>query len=272
MKKSTVCAAAVIAAGAAVAAGLPYGRIDEDIQEIETDRIDDRITICVLSDLHCRMFGKNQERIVRRVRKMNPDLIVIPGDLFDYDRNYDHAFTLMTELRDYPIYFTSGNHDVYLKEDIEMLRNELRNAGVHVLEDHGEVFTKNNSEVEMFGLCDHGRKPIITAEDTDCLYHTGGFRVLISHRPDFMDLYRGVQVDLTICGHDHGGQWRIPFTHQGIYAPGKGLFPKYTEGMHVFGRNHLYISRGLASGCPVIPRLYNNPEIGWIILKPAGSE
>ena len=267
MDKKKVFLTTALLGGAIVACGLPYGRIDCGVQEIQTERMEGELLVCVLSDLHCRKFGKNQNRIVSRVKAFHPDLVVIPGDLFDYERNYDFAFELIRQLREYPIFFVSGNHEIYLKQDIEYLRTQLKNLGVHVLEDTGTVFVKGSSRFELFGLSDHGRRAVMHGSDVKRFYQTDGFRILLCHRPDFIDMFKDADVDLTISGHAHGGQWRIPYINQGIYAPGQGLLPRYTDGMHILGRNHLYISRGLASGSPVIPRLYNNPEIGFIRIK-----
>ncbi len=66
---------------------------------------------------------------------------------------------------------------------------------------------------------------------------------------------------MIISGHAHGGQARIPFTHQGLYAPQQGLLPKYTEGIHDMRYAKFAISRGFASGKPFLPRFYNNPEM-----------
>lgn len=255
-------------AGAAVVlAGLPYQKIDVAYHVIHSAKIHHDIRICVLSDLHCRRFGPGQSRIIGRVREIQPDLIIIPGDLFDVDRDYEISFELIDKLKEWQVFFTSGNHDMYLTEDIDGLRNRLRKAGVHVLEDQEECFTAHGQEIELFGMTDHGRKPVIQASDLRYMFHTDDFRILISHRPNYIDFYRNAPCDLIISGHAHGGQWRIPFTHQGIYAPQMGLFPKYTEGMHDLNGRKFFISRGLASGDPHIPRLYNNPEIGVIDLK-----
>lgn len=265
MKKRTLIP--VIAGGVIVLAGLPYQKMDVAYHAIHSPKIHHDIRVCVLADVHCRRFGQKQSRITERIRKIKPDLIIIPGDLFDVDRDYEISFELIEQLKDYPVFFTSGNHDMYLVSDIENLRKRLKAMGVHVLEDQEECFTANNQEIELFGMTDHGRKPIIQASDLRYMFHTDDFRILISHRPDYVDFYRKAPCDLIISGHAHGGQWRIPFTHQGVYAPGGGLFPRYTEGMHDLNGKQFFISRGLASGDPHIPRLYNNPEIGVIDLK-----
>ena len=52
-----------------------------------------------------------------------------------------------------------------------------------------------------------------------------GFRILLSHRPEQVELYDQMDVDLVVCGHAHGGQWRIPGLVNGVFAPGQGLMP-----------------------------------------------
>lgn len=244
-------------------AGLPY-KIDRRRDVIESEHIHTPVTICVLSDVHCRPFGRNQSRIKKIIDEENPDFIVIPGDLFDTGRRYETSFELLEALKGRTVYFTSGNHDNYVPE-MESFRERMRQMGVHVLENLSERF---NEDIVIAGLSDSGREPVLYAEDVNELAEYGCFRILISHRPNHIELYRKVDYPLIICGHVHGGQWRIPFTHKGLYGPQQGIFPKYSEGIHNLNGHLMYISRGLASADGRIPRLYNNPEIGFITLKP----
>ena len=59
-------------------------------------------------------------------------------------------------------------------------------------------------------------------------------------------------------GHAHGGQWRI--AGRGIFAPGQGLFPKLTSGIH----DNLVISRGLSNTGNIVPRINNPAEIIYL--------
>lgn len=262
---------ALITAGTAgmalVAAGLPY-HMDVTHDQITSRKIKTPVKIAVLADLHCRRFGKEQAKIVNVIKEEKPDLIIIPGDLFDVGRDVEISFELIRQLREFPMCFTSGNHDVYLKEQISHLRLRLAAEGVHVLEDHGTVIQEAGNLIEIYGMSDHGRRVKYSSEEISRNFHYDGYRILISHRPDFADFYRRIDCDMIICGHAHGGQWRIPGTHQGIYSPRIGFFPKYTEGVHDLNGRSMVISRGLASGNPMIPRLYNNPEILIIDLVP----
>ena len=83
-------------------------------------------------------------------------------------------------------------------------------------------------------------------------------KILLSHHPEYWPAYiRETDIDLTVSGHAHGGQWQIPFTNQGIYAPGQHLFPKYTSGIY---ENRLAVSRGMANTV-CIPRFFNPCEM-----------
>lgn len=259
-------------AAAFVLAGLPYDKIDTTTYIIHSSKIKDTIKICVLADLHCRRFGEKQNRIISNIKKNQPDLIMIPGDLFDVDRDYEISFELIEQLKDYPLYFTSGNHDMYLEDEIDDLRDRLKKMGVIVLEDEGTTFTKQTTTIEIYGMTDHGRIPIIRGSDLKYMFHTDDYRLLISHRPEYKEFYQDAPCDLILSGHAHGGQWRIPFTHQGFFAPQQGFFPKYTEGCHDMHGTKLIVSRGLASGNPYIPRLYNDPEIVFISLQTKKEE
>lgn len=265
MKKVTI--PILLAGGVFFLAGLPY-KMDETHTVIETKKIQKPFSLCVLADLHCREFGKDQSKIVRVVNKNRPNAILIPGDLFDVDRDYELSFKLLDELKEYPLFYVTGNHETYLKKDIHGLKQRMIDMGVTVLENESLVLNNGVDRIELCGLEDLGRKPVITANTINSLFHSNAYRILMSHRPEKVNLYKDVNCDLIVSGHAHGGQWKLPFTKKGAYAPSQGFLPKYTEGLYDLGNNVLFVSRGLASGNPHIPRLYNNPEIAFLDFKP----
>ena len=61
--------------------GWPH-KIDATRKKIYSPLISRRVRICVISDLHSQSFGKDNERIIRKVNKHKPDLILFPGDIF----------------------------------------------------------------------------------------------------------------------------------------------------------------------------------------------
>ena len=87
------------------------------------------------------------------------------------------------------------------------------------------------------------------------------YTILLSHHPEYFA--RIPQVDLVLSAHAHGGQWR--FFRRGLYAPGQGLLPKYTSGVHTQpdSVSRMVVSRGLTNSVGV-PRLFNPTEIVYI--------
>ena len=94
-----------------------------------------------------------------------------------------------------------------------------------------------------------------------------GFRLLMCHHPEmYRDDVAGRDIDFTVCGHAHGGQVQI--FGRGLYAPGQGLFPKLTHGVHDGGK--MIISRGMTNGA-MAPRINNPLELIILTLEPASG-
>lgn len=238
-------------------AGLPR-RTDVTVYQEDTGRIRGRIRMVVLADLHGRNLTDAEKE---QLKQTEPDLILIPGDLFDYyDRRDAHALELIDALKEYPVFYTTGNHELE-RGDEDVLKEELRARGVHVLSDCAETVVVRDTVVEIGGYDCRWTEKDCSPGAVNQMFHTGHYRILMSHRPHWISLYNAVDCDLVISGHAHGGQWRIPFTQQGICSPQQGIFPKYTSGIHHLHHSDLIISRGMSRAYHGIPRLYNSPEI-----------
>ena len=99
------------------------------------------------------------------------------------------------------------------------------------------------------------------ADMIDDFEQLNGVKVLLCHKPEkYMECLREKNVDLVVAGHAHGGQIRLGSL--GIYAPGQGLFPRYTKGL-IDGR--MIVSAG--AGNPArMPRWGNPCEVLMITL------
>lgn len=227
---------------------------------IKTARINRRIEgspklkIVHLSDLHGKRFGKNSVKLVEKVAKEKPDLIAITGDIIHLytPKNIAVASEVVCSLKELaPVLYIAGNHEMRNK-GYRNLRKILIEAGATVLDDRAEEVCG----ITVVGLncasLKNGRIGKITPDISP--------KILLAHEPQYFEKYADAGYDLVLCGHAHGGQWRIPFTKIGLYAPGQGVFPKYTSGVHEKGKTAMVISRGLGnSECPL--RLFNRPEI-----------
>ena len=219
------------------------------------------VKIVHISDLHGKSFGKGNGRLLKKVAAEKPDFIAVTGDIIHKYRPHDIAVavSLVEKLcKVAPVLYVSGNHEMRSTR-YRAFKERLTEAGALVLDNESVktcgivVAGVNCADIKrggFFWLCDGD----------------GDFKLLLSHFPQYIDRYALAGYDLTLCGHAHGGQWRVPLTKIGVYAPGQGLFPKYASGVHSCGNMRQVISRGLGnSQCPL--RLFNRPELVVVTIE-----
>lgn len=232
--------------------------------------------IVQLSDLHSKSFGDNQNDLIEKVNKVNPNLIVFTGDLVDSERyNEGSSLVLMEKLVQIaPVYYITGNHE-WWSGKFNSLEGELKNVGVHVMRNTVEELNNGKENIHLIGIDDPANLTESYTEQViseEAIRNTikevkddGSINILLAHRPELVSLYSKFTIDPVFSGHAHGGQFRIPFVG-GLVAPNQGLFPEYTSGKHVVGLTTMIVSRGL--GNSIIPiRIFNRPEIAVVTLK-----
>jgi predicted MPP superfamily phosphohydrolase len=232
-----------------------------------------------ISDLHNQSFGEGQSTLISFVKREHPDIIIVTGDLIDRRRtDIGVAMDFIRQAVNLaPVYYVTGNHEAKSTSYRE-LSGLLHNAGVHMLDNRYESIKRNESGIRLIGLPDISHFGYDTAEAKAKakarLLHmlkgltgggTGSLNILLTHRPELFGLFSGHGVDIVLSGHAHGGQMRLPFIG-GLYAPGQGIFPKYTSGIYRKGDMSLVLSRGL--GNSLFPlRIFNPPEVVVLTLK-----
>ena len=238
------------------------------IYEGEIPKPFDGCRILQVSDLQNKVFGKDQEPLLRKMEYSAPDLIFITGDLLDRNRtNVDTAMSFIARAAELaPVYFVSGNHE-HQSGEWECLSELLTAEGVTVLDNGRSVIEKDGACLTLLGLADKKRNPyfrsvlhtLTAGQDPDA------FLILLSHRPELFEEYAEAGVDLVFSGHAHGGQIRLPFIG-GLFAPHQGFFPKYTAGSFHKGHTTMFVSRGL--GNSTFPfRIFNRPELVEVTLR-----
>ena len=234
----------------------------------------DGFTFAHISDLHNAKFGRGQKNLLARLRESAPDAIVITGDLIDKRRPGMRRALRFAELavKIAPVYYVTGNHEAKSKA-FPLLKEALGRLGVRLLLDRAETIERAGERIVLAGLSDArfetADKRAFAAVSAEKLGHflpqDGAFTVLLSHRPELFSVYRAAGVDLALCGHAHGGQFRIPLLG-GVIAPDQGLFPKYSEGLYREEGKAMVVSRGLGNSSVPI-RLNNRPEVVKVVLK-----
>ena len=247
---------------------------------VESERIPQEfngLKIVQLSDLHDATFGEKQIQLVKKVKKLNPDLVFLTGDLIDSNRyNLQNSLDLVEQLTAFTeVYYVTGNHEVATNQ-VKEITEALQALGVQVMSNKAKILTRNGENIVIAGIEDPlmrgmSNTEITVSESLDTAIFNippQTFKLLLSHRPEVFDVYVEKQIDVVFTGHAHGGQFRIPGVG-GLVAPGQGWLPKYTAGKHTTGITTMVVSRGL--GNSIIPfRIFNRPEIVVLTLKSVG--
>lgn len=246
---------------------------------ISSDRLPSEFSgyrIAHISDLHNTEFGEDNATLLQMLSECQPDIIVITGDLIDASHtDVDVVLTFAQKsIKIAPTYYVTGNHEASCPQ-YDTLKAGLESAGVTVLEDEITYLEREGETIALLGLSDPnfsirgdllGEVPaMVSTKLKNMLEQESSYSVLLSHRPELFETYAACGVDLVLCGHAHGGQFRLPFVG-GLIAPDQGLFPKYDAGLYTDGNTNMIVSRGL--GNSVIPIRFNNrPEIILIELQ-----
>lgn len=213
-----------------------------------------------LSDLHLDRYQARHDRIVEAVDELSPDWIFITGDLLNVPEGLPHLFRFLVNLRNIaPIFVTLGNHDHYSGVPPSDFSHLAERHGITLLVNQTTYIPTGVGELAIAGVDD----PSLHRADLSCVPPPAHrrFTLLLAHAPNILDqLKEHHAVDLVLCGHSHGGQWRFPGIPTFWLPPGcNGRI----AGTHETSRHRLYINRGL--GWSFIPFRYRcKPEIGVI--------
>lgn len=236
----------------------------------------DGFKILHLSDLHNRSFSdKELKKLLSKIQDFAPDIIVATGDIIDRRRpNIMKAYLFMQQLaRIAKIFYVTGNHEAATAHHYALLQYRLKSLGIIILENYGVYIKHNNQKICIAGLEDYRFFKVKSVNANEYVKQTlesmipkEAFCILLSHHPEFFDIYANSGVNLTLCGHAHGGQIRLPLIG-GLYAPNQGIFPKYTNGLYKKeSGGAMIVSRGMAnSSFPI--RIFNSPHVIGITLK-----
>jgi predicted MPP superfamily phosphohydrolase len=223
-------------------------------------------TILHLSDLHDKEFGPGGAELLDLIAHERFDLVALTGDLVaGHAPQLTPALELIAGIRKLspvPILAVNGNHDWRLGRAPEF-NAKMREAGATILTNASLPVERNGSQLWIAGVDDPvtGRARL---QQALARTHQREPRLLLSHSPHTFELAVSHGVDLTLTGHTHGGQIRLPLLGA-CYVPAMGFFPRYDYGYYRSGSSSLIVSGGLGeSGLPV--RFNIRPEIPVITL------
>lgn len=249
--------------------------------EIYKEGLKKPLVIGLVTDLHER---KNDDSLAL-LKELQPDIIAVAGDTFErYSENHikrksknsvlkavafnaafyaDIAIKFLFRIKNLPdpensyrflseaaklapVFMSLGNHEEELTaEDYKFFER----VGITLLDNSDAVFEHGGDRLLIGGLSTFYDEAWLSG-----FSKKRGFKLLLSHHPEYFDeLIADKNIDLTLSGHNHGGQIRL--FGRGVLSSSSGLFPRYDKGVF---HNRLAVSAGCANTV-AIPR-FNNPR------------
>lgn len=244
---------------------------------IDAEEIQEKVRIVFVSDLHSCRYGEGQKTLIDAVNDLNPDLVLLGGDIFDDVVPNDNTTLFLSAVSDlYPCYYVTGNHEYWGGDErFSEQMSILKSLDITILSGEGRTVCVNGQYLNITGIDDpdafltaeRQENIALQLENASAASKNNYYTVLLAHRPEYFDRYLEYDFDLILSGHAHGGQWRIPLLLNGLYAPDQGLFPKYAGGKYTVSDTTMIVGRGLARESTRIPRIFNRPELVLIELN-----
>lgn len=271
-----------------LAIGLIDGNRFEIVEEeLMLPKLQKECRFVLISDVHNKVYGDKNAPFIKAVKKVNPDFIVLAGDLVTSKAGEDMTpgIELVRALgKDFKIYYGLGNHESKIKEQrdkfgnqFETLKKKVETENILLLDNGSTEISEYN--IKIIGLelsleyfahfktrkMEEGylKNIVGTADNRKC-------NILIAHNPDYFPEYAKWGADLVLSGHVHGGIMRLPFLG-GVIAPSYRLFPKYDGGIYRENASVMLLGRGM--GSHTLPfRFFNPAQLYVVTLKPRQSE
>lgn len=237
---------------------------------IRSDKIHKSVRIAVISDLHATSHSISNKRIVKRIKKADPDMVVILGDMYTRGSTWDDIqipVDLTADLvgEELPVYFVTGEHDTepdYIKA--------IKNTGAHVMNYESEITYINGNKFQIMGIDNvyYSETFDLRNEFTiekDC------FNILLAHIPNY-EKFADFGAELTLCADTHGGMMQLPFDKGPVYSSDYGWLPQlsldetvYDKGLFDYEGGVMFITSGIGDS-PAPVRFNNRPEVAVIDL------
>lgn len=224
------------------------------------------MTFAFVSDLH----DGDAAHVMDAIFSHDVDAVLVGGDVIHDHEHYQNGVDFLAHCAaKCKTFCCIGNHERYYRGDLAAL---ITASGAVLLDDamveYGGIWIGGLSSGCTVQDNEHRRVPLLwrfrqtPPPKSDFLSRFAahkGFKLLLCHHPEYWPRYiKSLDVDLTLSGHAHGGQWRIGA--RGVFAPGQGLFPRYTSGLY---QKRLLVSRGVGNPHR-IPRIANSPMVAII--------
>jgi predicted MPP superfamily phosphohydrolase len=238
-------------------------KIDRTVVQIPVEGLHDDhrgLRIGHLTDLHIGngLEGERLDAMVRDANALDVDMLVLTGDLFDFDPSYveDGARRLGGLHAPLGVFAVLGNHDTYTGTDrvVEALREYA--PSIRLLRDEYVALPVNGPPLYLAGIEDPGRSwnsrdiHLESLEELARRLPEDGPVLLLVHRPQAFPQAARLGFPLVLAGHTHGGQLALPIRGGSINLA--RVMTSFTRGLYQMSGSTLYVNRGIGVAGPAV--------------------
>lgn len=221
---------------------------------IHSSKIFSPVKVAHISDLHTKGLGSIEKKLIQDLDRTKPDIIFITGDIATPNGTYKGYREVLSKIKaPKGVYFTKGNWEYWSPiSEIEKLLEET------------SIFDLTNESIRIDNLQVIGFDDLLEGDpDHELLKKSENFNIALFHSPIFFKETKKY-FDLSLAGHSHGGQIRLPL-YGALWTPeGTG---QYVQGLFEENGSKLYVNRGI--GTSILPIRFNcRPELTIINLIP----
>ena len=211
-----------------------------------------------LSDFHVERLTRREEKLLKWINELRPDLIVYTGDLLNFsylddERARTDCIQLLSKIHaPLGVYAVPGTP---LVDTPDVLAAILPKAShIHLLMNEA-IEVEGYPQVQIVGLtCTHDL--LLDAPKLNrvrAAVPLEKYTLLLYHSPDLMPEASRAGIDLYLCGHTHGGQVRLPLW--GAVVTSSKYGKRYEMGRYQKSGTTLYVSRGIGLEGKGAPRM-----------------
>ncbi len=231
--------------------------VDKKVENIKT------LNIVMASDIHMGTIVSNGRvtKLVNMINNLNPDIVLLPGDVFDEDLEPVIRRNLGDDIKKikakYGVYAVNGNHEFI--GGVEPAVKYMEEHGINVLRDSAVLIGNSFYIVGREDRSINRIKPRKQIEEIikDC--DNTKPMILLDHQPFHLEEAEKAGIDLQLSGHTHHGQlWPFNYITEKVY--------EVSWGYKLKGKTHIYVSSGASGWGPPV-RTGSRTEIVNIVLK-----
>lgn len=277
------------AAAGAAAAGLAWSKYERGhfvTEELvfSSSKMKEPAILVFLSDLHDNTFGEKNEKLLKEIKRIHPDAVLIGGDTMvtkpgRADLSRTKELLQGISRLSCPVFYANGNHEQRMQRDRGVygsMYDEFRK----LLEEYQVNYLQNKTvqwrdDIAVSGVDiawkyyqDFHPDSMVPSYLARRLgkAESERFQILLAHSPLFFDAYAGWGADLSLAGHFHGGTIRLPGLG-GVMTPQYQFFHPFCGGVFEQNGRWMLVSRGLGTHSINI-RIGNRPQLAVIRLEP----